>query len=68
MAGIPEVTVTLSATLLRHLRGLAADLEVPIEWLVAGLVCDTLESLDEGQATRSGLELGARPCRGIRRQ
>ena len=52
MAGIPKVTVTLSATLLRHLRGLAADLEVPIEWLVAGLVCDTLESLDEGQATR----------------
>lgn len=59
MAGIPEVTVTLSATLLRHLRGLAADLEVPIEWLVAGLVCDTVESFDEGQATRSGLELGA---------
>ena len=59
MAGIPKVTVTLSTTLLRHLRGQAADLEVPIEWLVAGLVCDTLESLDEGQATRSGLELGA---------
>ena len=61
MAGIPKVTVTLSAMLLRHLRGLAADLEVPIEWLVAGLVCDTIESFADPSA--GGVRLN--PQRGL---
>jgi len=43
-----EIFVTLSDELLGHLRGLAADLEVPFEWLVAGIVCDTLERSVEG--------------------
>lgn len=38
------IIVTLSAELLGHLRGLAAVLEVPFEWLVAGIVCDTFET------------------------
>jgi hypothetical protein len=41
-----EVAVTLSAELWRELRRQAAALEVPIEWLVAGLVCDTVEDPD----------------------
>ena len=44
MKTISEVSVTLSNELLAHLRGLAADLDIPLEWLVAGLVCDTIES------------------------
>ena len=39
-----ELSVTLSKDLLDHLRGLAADMDIPLEWLVAGLVCDTIES------------------------
>jgi hypothetical protein len=38
------IIVTLSAELLGHLRGLAGALEVPLEWLVAGIVCDTFET------------------------
>src|SRR5262249_44691282 len=37
----PEVRVTLSADLLRHLRRCASELEIPIEWPVAGLLCGT---------------------------
>ena len=39
-----EVAVTLSETLLGYMRFRAAALNVPLEWLVAGLVCDTLEN------------------------
>ena len=39
-----EIIVTLSDELLGHLRGLAAMLEVPFEWMVAGIVCDTIEN------------------------
>ena len=39
-----EIIVTLSDELLGHLRGLAAMLEVPFEWVVAGIVCDTIEN------------------------
>ena len=45
MKATPEIPVTLSRELLRHLRGLAADLDVPLRWLVAGLVCDTVEGV-----------------------
>lgn len=45
----PEIPVTLSADLFRHLRDLAAALDVPLHWLVAGLVCDTVEGLAAGR-------------------
>jgi hypothetical protein len=38
-----EIIVTLSEELAGHLHGLATALEVPFEWLVAGIVCDTIE-------------------------
>lgn len=38
-----EVVVTLTPSLWRELRRQAAALDVPIEWLIAGLVCDTVE-------------------------
>ncbi len=40
----PQVQVTLSADLLIHLRKTAQEEHVPLRWLVAGLVCDTLET------------------------
>ncbi len=55
MNAIPEIAVTLSGALLAHLRGLASELDVPLHWLVAGLVCDTVE----GPPT----ERGAAPSR-----
>ena len=47
MKATPAVRVTLSEELLRHLRRRASELKVPIEWLVAGLVCDTLNTFAE---------------------
>lgn len=44
----PELAVTLSADLFRHLRAEARRLDVPLEWLVAGIVVDTVdEDADE---------------------
>src|SRR5437899_2840297 len=40
-----QVFVTLSEDLLRHLGQLARTIGVPIRWMVAGLVCDTIESV-----------------------
>ena len=45
MPATPEVSITLSVELLDHLHRCAAELRVPLEWFVAGLVCDTIESL-----------------------
>jgi hypothetical protein len=42
-----EIVVTLSDDLFGHLRSLATVLEVPFEWLVAGIVCDTIECSPE---------------------
>ena len=39
----PQVRVTLSDNLLIHLRKTAQEQHVPLRWLVAGLVCDTLD-------------------------
>jgi hypothetical protein len=39
-----DVDVTLSAELLRHLRQEARQLGVPLSWLVASLVVDTVET------------------------
>jgi hypothetical protein len=54
MKATPEVHVTLSKELLGYLRGLAADLDVPLEWLAAGVVCDTIEGLAGGAIARPG--------------
>lgn len=43
----PQVRVTLSDDLLNHLRKTAQEQHVPLRWLVAGLVCDTLEARAE---------------------
>jgi hypothetical protein len=43
----PQVQVTLSDDLLSHLRKTAQEQHVPLRWLVAGLVCDTLETRAE---------------------
>ncbi len=40
----PSILVVLSDDLLSHLRKLAQQKHVPLRWLVAGLICDTLES------------------------
>jgi hypothetical protein len=42
-----QVRDTLSDDLLTHLRKTAQAQHVSIRWLVAGLVCDTLESRAE---------------------
>jgi hypothetical protein len=52
MTASSEVFVTLSVNLLSRLRTRAGDLEVSLDWLVAGLVCDTIELLAGGRLTR----------------
>jgi hypothetical protein len=47
MNGTRQVFVTLSADLLRHLSQLAMTMDVPIQWMVAGLVCDTIDTGSE---------------------
>jgi hypothetical protein len=42
-----DFAVTLSAALWKHLRSEAARLGVPLEWLVASLVVDTLDGSEE---------------------
>lgn len=41
-----QIQVTLSDELLENLRAQARELNVPLKWLVAGLVCDTLDSIE----------------------
>ena len=43
----PQVRVTLSDDLLIHLRKTTQAQHVPLRWLVAGLVCDTMKSESE---------------------
>ena len=38
-----KLVVTLTDALWRRLRREAARLDVPVEWLVAGLICDTID-------------------------
>ncbi len=58
MNATAQVMVTLSADLLKQLRKEAREQHVPLRWLVAGLVCDTLEkgqrSRDVGQPAFAG--------------
>ncbi len=44
MNATSQVMVTLSADLLKQLRKEAREQNVLLRWLVAGLVCDTLET------------------------
>jgi hypothetical protein len=44
----PEIPVILSRELLGHLRRRSAELGIPLRWLVAGLICDTVEGLASG--------------------
>jgi hypothetical protein len=39
--------VVLSDDLLSHLRRAAQEKHVPLRWLVAGLICDTLETTNK---------------------
>jgi hypothetical protein len=39
-----QVFVTLSPDLLRRLCELARTQDVPIQWIVAGLICDTIDT------------------------
>jgi hypothetical protein len=50
MTTTPDVDVTLSADLLRRLRSEARDLGVPLSWLVASLIVDTVDSLEGTKA------------------
>ena len=50
MTTTPDVDVTLSADLLRRLRDEARELGVPLQWLVASLIVDTVDSLDGDNA------------------
>jgi hypothetical protein len=42
----PEIAVTLSAELLRSLQVQSREQKVPLKWLVAGLVCDTIDTAE----------------------
>ncbi len=55
MKPTPGIAVTLSRELFHHLRGLSSALDVPLRWLVAGLVCDTVEGL-AGEGVMAGAE------------
>jgi len=39
-----NVEVVLSDDLLCHLRTVAMEKHIPLRWLVAGLICDTIET------------------------
>ena len=40
----PEIRVTLSDELIAELRKVAQRDHIPLRWLVAGLVCDTMSA------------------------
>jgi hypothetical protein len=54
-----EFSVTLSNAMWKHLRSQAAALGVSVELLVAGLVCDTIDCLGEGNVVRKESTPGA---------
>lgn len=47
MNATPTLNVTLSEKLLEHLREEAVLLDLPLEWLVASLVADSLEEEED---------------------
>ncbi len=48
-----EIRVTLSDALFEHLRKEAKARQVPLRWLVAGLICDTVENCDSSASNLS---------------
>ena len=56
MHSTSQVFVTLSPDLLRHLRELARTQDVPIQLIVAGLICDTI---DTGRESAKNAALGS---------
>jgi hypothetical protein len=42
-----EIVVTLTADLLQSLRAQSQELKIPLKWLIAGLVCDTIEPAEQ---------------------
>ena len=60
----PTISVTLSPDLLNHLRQRARSERVPLSWLVAALVCDTVAAWKERPGGARGVpvpELGGLP-------
>lgn len=56
-----EVFVTLSADLLTRLRKVAQKEHVPLRWLVAGLICDTVDAdRSTARATLGAMSAAAR--------
>jgi hypothetical protein len=57
----PEIAVTLSDELLDVLQAQARLLRVPLRWVIASLVCDTIETtaLPQLIPIDSGARLGA---------
>jgi hypothetical protein len=51
MSRTPEFEVTLSPALLTHLAAESRRLDVPLEWLVASMVLDTIHP--EAPSTRA---------------
>lgn len=45
----PEIAVTLSDELLDALQAQARLLRVPLRWVIASLVCDTIETATQPQ-------------------
>ncbi len=58
MDATSQIHVTLSEDLIKHLRREAQERHVPLRWLVAGLVCDTLESGKPVRETRQAVLAG----------
>lgn len=54
---VQEGAVPLSDDLLDHLRRRADEDQVPMEWLVAGLVCDTMASWNERTGRKFGVQV-----------
>ena len=52
MDASPSIQVVLSDDLLSHLRKVAQEKHIPLRWLVAGLICDTLEPGIESSVER----------------
>ncbi len=59
MITAPELSVTLSFELFRHLRSEARRLDVPLEWLVAAMVVDTIDEADAKVEVRPMLAASA---------
>lgn len=55
----PSIKVVLSDELMSHLRRVAQELHIPLRWLVAGLVCDTFESVLERSLERQVAHTGS---------